>query len=69
MQKILSPEKSFLILTSHTQGVQAEALHNLLNERLRGGKFQYGDLGIKHSQDDRILPAGVYAIFQRLGLE
>jgi 23S rRNA (cytosine1962-C5)-methyltransferase len=66
IQKILKPQNSFFILTSHTQGVQAEALHNLLNERFKNGTIHFGDLGIQHSKDDRILPAGVYALHQNL---
>ena len=39
------------------------------SEALNAIIYSLKNLGIKHSQDDRILPAGVYAIFQRLGLE
>lgn len=62
IQKILKPENSFFILTSHTHGVQAEALHNIMKERFPKSQIQYGDLGIKHSLDERILPAGMYAM-------
>lgn len=61
IKKILAPENSFFILTSHTQNVQAQALKNIMSEHLPHFNIQFGDLGIKHEQDDRILPAGVYA--------
>jgi 23S rRNA (cytosine1962-C5)-methyltransferase len=64
-QKILAPKKSFLILTSHTQGVQAEALKNILAENFVSGSIEYGDLGVKHAQDDRVLPAGIFSILER----
>ncbi|MBL7665308.1 MAG: class I SAM-dependent methyltransferase [Bacteriovoracaceae bacterium] len=55
----LEKNNSFVIMTSHTHGVQAQALKNLF------GKFSFseeacGDLGVAHKNDSRILPAGMY---------
>lgn len=60
--KILKPQKSFFILTSHTHGVQAQALYNLMKEKFNHSEIHYGDLGIKHFSDERVLPAGIYCI-------
>lgn len=60
--KILKPQKSFFLLTSHTHGVQAYALENMMKERFPNRDIQFGDLGIKHALDDRILPAGIYSL-------
>lgn len=62
IQKILKPQKSFFLLTSHTHGVQAHALENIMKECFPENMIQFGDLGIKHFLDDRVLPAGVYAL-------
>ncbi len=62
ISKILKPQKSFFLLTSHTHGVQAHALENMMLERFPNRDLQYGDLGIKHAFDSRILPAGIYSL-------
>lgn len=56
---VLNRDNSFLFLSSHTHGVQPEALRNLIADK-RWRDIQCGDLGVKHSNDDRILPAGMY---------
>lgn len=56
---VLHHHNSFLFLTSHTHGVQAEALRNLIADK-RWKKIECGDLGVKHHNDSRILPAGIF---------
>ena len=56
----LNKENSFLFLSSHTHGVQAEALKNVISDK-RWKDLTAGDLGVKHQNDNRILPAGVFA--------
>lgn len=65
IMKILSPKNSTFILVSHTQGVQHEALRNLLAPYAQKADLQAGELGIKHLNDERILPAGIYAKIER----
>lgn len=58
---VLNPGGVF-VLTSHTPGVQAGALVNVISD---GGRFEIasaGDLGVAHRADARVLPAGVFAI-------
>jgi 23S rRNA (cytosine1962-C5)-methyltransferase len=59
MLAVLHRDNSFLFLSSHTQGVQPEALRNLLLDK-RWKELTVGELGVKHQQDDRVLPAGIY---------
>lgn len=58
---VLPQHKSFVFLSSHTHGVQAEALSNLLKERSFFKSVDSGDLMVAHELDDRLLPAGLYA--------
>jgi 23S rRNA (cytosine1962-C5)-methyltransferase len=59
--KILSDE-GFFILTSHTHGVQQEALKNLQMQNKLFKSIVAGELGVKHNRDERIIPAGIYSI-------
>lgn len=59
MLSVLNKENSFLFLSSHTHGVQPEALKNLVFDR-RWKQVNPGELGVKHQNDARILPAGIY---------
>ena len=59
MLSVLNKENSFLFLSSHTHGVQPEALKNLIWDR-RWKKIECGELGVKHQNDARILPAGIF---------
>ncbi len=59
MLSVLNKENSFLFLTSHTHGVQPEALRNLIADR-RWKKTDVGELGVKHQNDERILSAGIF---------
>lgn len=57
---VINKDNSFLFLSSHTHGVQAEALRNLIFDK-RWKKIECGELGVKHTKDGRILPAGIFA--------
>jgi len=57
---VLNKENSFLFLSSHTHGVQTEALKNIIADK-RWKTLEGGELGVKHQNDTRILPAGFYA--------
>lgn len=63
MLGVLNKENSFLFLSSHTHGVQPEALRNIIFDR-RWKKMAVGELGVKHKNDARILPAGMYVTGQ-----
>jgi 23S rRNA (cytosine1962-C5)-methyltransferase len=60
---VLHRDNSFLFLSSHTHGVQPEALKNLVLDK-RWKKVECGELGVKHQNDGRILPAGIFVTGQ-----
>ncbi len=60
MNAVLNKENSFLFLSCHTHGVQPEALKNLIFDK-RWKTIHVGELGVKHQNDARILPAGIFS--------
>jgi 23S rRNA (cytosine1962-C5)-methyltransferase len=50
-------KNSFFLLSTHTHGVQHEALRNLL-----GKEAIAGEISVAHKNDSRLLPAGIYAL-------
>lgn len=63
---VLSRENSFFFLSSHTHGVQSEALRNLMNDHRSKKDITVGELGVRHSKDERILPAGIYSFAKNI---
>lgn len=63
---ILTRENSFFFLSSHTHGVQSEALRNLMNDHHSKKEIVVGELGVRHSHDERILPAGIYSFAKNI---
>ncbi len=63
---VLTREKSFFFLSSHTHGVQSEALRNLMNDHRSKKDINVGELGVRHSNDERILPAGIYSFAKNI---
>jgi hypothetical protein len=58
---ILNYKNAFMFLSSHTHGVQHEALKNVLDQDGRWRDLSCGDLGVAHKNDGRVLPAGLFA--------
>ena len=63
---ILNREKSFFFLSSHTHGVQSEALRNIMSDHKSKKDITVGELGVGHAHDSRILPAGIYAFAKNI---
>ncbi|MFN8371024.1 MAG: class I SAM-dependent methyltransferase [Bacteriovoracaceae bacterium] len=59
---LLKKDSGSFFLTTHTPGVQHNSLKNLLEGTNTFKFFRSGDIGIKHSGDERILPTGIYSI-------
>jgi 23S rRNA (cytosine1962-C5)-methyltransferase len=59
MMSVLNKDNSFLFLSSHTHGVQPEALRNIVHDR-RWKDVTASELGVKHQNDERVLPAGIF---------
>lgn len=63
---ILQKENSFFFLSSHTHGVQAHAMRNLVADQKAKKEIIFGELGIKHTNDERVLPAGLYTFSKNI---
>lgn len=57
----INKTNSFAFLSSHTHGVQQEALKNLFAQDRRWKSLECGELGVGHEKDERVLPAGIYS--------
>jgi len=62
-------DEAFLLLTSHTHGVQEQALVTCCRQAGRFAHVGHGELGVAHAEDDdrRVLPAGIYVCAQNSG--
>lgn len=60
---ILSPRPRFLLVNAYTADISAIALGQLVSSALanRGGLVTYGELALKESGSDRLLPSGIFA--------
>ena len=63
---ILSPRARFLLVNAYTADISAVALGQLVSSTMknRGGIVIYGELALKESQSDRLLPSGIFARWQ-----
>ncbi len=59
---LLSDDASFMLLTSHTPGVTAAVLRNLLlpPQGAKGGRLEAGDMVQASASSELYLPSGVY---------
>ena len=62
LQKVTSKKQFFTLLSCHTHGVQQFALHNLMSQNYKNAKVSCGEVAIKHANDQRLLPAGIYSL-------
>ncbi len=60
--KILSDKPLFFIINAYTVGISSTVLGNMLKMGMKkyGGKVQNGELGLKITKNDLILPCGIY---------
>lgn len=58
---LLEPGHGAIHCTCHTPGVQSWALVNALQALSPWAEVVHGDMAIAHVEDERLLPAGVYA--------
>lgn len=68
-RQVLSPSPSYVIFTSHTQGVSPVGMHHLLSQMMEGwqGTIESGELTIA-SQTGMSLPSGYYATWAKATL-
>lgn len=60
---ILSPRPKFLLVNAYTADISAVALGQLVSSALssRSGLVTHGELALKESESDRLLPSGIFA--------
>ena len=61
--RLLSPNARFLLVNAYTADISAVALGQLVSSVLaaRRGSVTYGELALKESSGDRLLPSGIFA--------
>lgn len=61
--RLLSTNARFLLVNAYTADISAVALGHLVFSVLaaRGGSVTYGELALKESDSDRLLPSGIFA--------
>ncbi len=64
MLSVIDPAHGFCLLSSHTHGVQQQALKNLFVGTPLA-QVRCGEIGVKHENDGRLLPAGIYALAEK----
>mgnify|MGYP001583875575 CR=1 FL=1 len=62
-RKILAPKPAFVLVNAYTADMSALVLHNMLTSSMNdlGGSISFGELAIKESTSDRLLPNGIFA--------
>jgi 23S rRNA (cytosine1962-C5)-methyltransferase len=66
-RQLLSQEPLFLILTMYNLDVSSLLLGNLLSDALGdlGGRIEMGELVLKHSGSDKVLPKSIYGRWEK----
>jgi 23S rRNA (cytosine1962-C5)-methyltransferase len=59
-KRLLSPNPAFFLINAYTADLSALALGNMLSDFI-DKEVEFGELGIKESSRDRIMPAGIFA--------
>jgi len=59
IRQLLSKEPLFILLNSYATGFSAETIKNLVADHIRG-TYEYGELNIKESHTDRLLPCSQF---------
>lgn len=61
LKKLTRGEPAFILLTTHTPGITALSLHNLLQDEFGSAKFHFSctELTVREYRNNRFLPAGM----------
>lgn len=62
LSQVVVKKNYFVLMSAHTPGFQNFALLNILNQSFQNGTNTSGEVAIKHAQDARLLPAGIYGL-------
>ena len=66
--KILSDDPLFFIINSYTTGLSATVLENILKltvNKYKKGQITCGEIGLKGSKDNLVLPCGIYGRWEK----
>lgn len=66
--EILSEDPLFFLINSYTTGLSSTVLKNILTltvDKYRKGKITYGEIGLKGTQDNLVLPCGIYGRWEK----
>ncbi len=61
--------RGLLVLTLYNLEASSLMLRNLLQDHLRGGRLQFGELGLREQSSERTLPLSLYARWEGHALE
>lgn len=59
-KEVLDPEFGFLLISCYTTGILPTSLNNLLKRNFPSCKVETGEIGLPISEDDMVLPCGIY---------
>ena len=63
--KVLSDNPLFFLINSYTTGISCKVLENILNLKIKGGKFSSGEIGLPMTNSNLVLPCGIYARWEK----
>ena len=67
--EILSDDPLFFLINSYTTGLSSTVLKNILTltvDKKKKGMITYGEIGLKGTQDDLVLPCGIYGRWEKI---
>jgi 23S rRNA (cytosine1962-C5)-methyltransferase len=66
-KQILSPDPLFVLINAYTADISSLVLQHVMNDLMKKNKgiITFGELAIKESSTDRILPQGIFARWQK----
>ena len=68
-KEILSDDPLFFLINSYTTGLSSTVLKNILTltvDKKKKGMITCGEIGLKGTQDDLVLPCGIYGRWEKI---
>lgn len=65
IKKILAPNPRFILLNAYTADLSPIVLHHLIADFNLGGTITFGELALKETSGNRLLPSGIFARWSR----
>lgn len=66
-RQILSDNPLFILVTAYSVPISSQTLSNLVSDATKkfAGKIEFGELGLKQSDSDKILPTAIYSLWEK----